>query len=101
MKLMHADRCAWRGTYLYTDRGTQVARIVLDPVRETGPDLSIAFPVGWYRRGCDGRRFPRLVQLRFPMPTLRWKYPAGRLRMAAYQWINAFWHSLDGRYSRG
>lgn len=100
MKLKKAEHCAWRGRYLYTSKGTLVARATLDPNHGIAPNLRIALPLGWYR-SCAGDLYPRLREIRIPMPWVRYRPNMGRLRSWLYQKAQWFWHKMDGRYGWG
>lgn len=99
MRLAKAERCAWRGRYLYTKNGRQLARITLDPSHGNKPRLTIAFPIGWYKNSAG--RHPRLKTINITMPYLGWKTNMGRIRLRIYKFSQWFWHKMDGRYGWG
>lgn len=89
---------AWRGVYV-TVNEKSLGRVVLDPTDPKGPRLTIAFPVGWYR-SCAGLIFPRVYELRIPLPTVRYRSNMSAFRGRLFVRVDMFWHSLSGLRQR-
>ncbi len=111
------SRNAWRGLYFYwlpaghlngrEDapkrhwNGRLLGRVVLSPPYEqNGPRLNIAVPLGWYV-ACSGQYHPRVRGVRIPLPWVRWKYPAGRVRVFLHRQSGRFWHNVNGIHGWG
>lgn len=93
-RIAFAEHCAWRATYVYVN-GHQVARIGIDPDWSRASVFG-AIAYGWWKRPCDGARFPRLFEFRIRIPFMAWKADGWYIRQAWRNWII----SLDGRYNR-
>lgn len=97
LRVLKAEGCAWRARYLYFG-DKQLARIGVDPADGVKPILFGAAPVGWYR-SCAGLIYPRLLDLRIPLPHVPWRTNASRLERWAYRASSRFWLRVDGRWS--
>lgn len=88
-EVLRAERCAWRGFYLYW-QGKQVGRITVDPWDGVKPTLNVSV-----------LRFERRLRL----PVLPFMAKGGRMRgrfgLFVYRWQSWFWCGMDGRYGWG
>ena len=87
MKISFAERCCWRGTYLYANSGRQIARVTFDPKSYPNPSLTF---------GLLGR------SLTIKIPVIRWsaayKY---QFLMPTYKLQQRVLHAIDGRNAKG
>lgn len=111
-RLLFAERCAWRGFYLYwlgapshfrsvyhtQDFGrlkTMLMRLTIDPTASK-PHITFGMRYRFW-----GPRWAREFSVTIPLPFLRWKPNASRLRRALYRRSSWLQHRLDGRYGWG
>jgi hypothetical protein len=95
LTVQFAERCAWRAFYVSRRTGDgyrlQFLHMGIDPVVGPGPAFFGSVSNPWNARGWS-------YSWRIGLPYVRWRYPAGRVRMLAYRVSARFWHSLDGRF---
>lgn len=93
MKVIFAEKCAWRGIYLHRNNGRQIFRITVDPGIGSSfgiPTINIAF------MGRQG--------FRCNLPHIPWRWVMkgnySKFRTALYKLSQRFWFAVDGRYTR-
>lgn len=88
-KILDGGGAAWRALYVYV-KGRQLAHIGIQP--DNGVKPTLFGGVGFA---------PKQYNFRVPLPTIRWKYPHGKVWLRAYKFSQEFWHGMDGRYGWG
>jgi hypothetical protein len=91
MKVMFAEKCAWRAIYFYIGQ-RQVFHVGIDPSYSYGPNLFGGLELSWltyYKRW------------RIIIPHIRWRSGMNRFKLAIYRRQQWFWHKIDGRYGWG